>query len=127
MLQLMGTLAVLAFVLAAAGIYGVLSFFTAQRTREVGVRMAMGATPRDILGMVMREGLSLVAAGAVAGLAGTLAATRLLSALLFGVSPTDPLTIAATTMALSGVALVACYVPARRATRIDPIQALKSD
>jgi putative ABC transport system permease protein len=127
MTQLLAALATLAFALAAAGIYGVLSFVTAQRTREIGVRIAMGAQRSDILRMVIGEGMSLVCAGVIVGVLAALGATRLLGGLLYGVSPTDPLAFAATITGLSVVALLACYLPARRATRIDPLAALRSE
>jgi putative ABC transport system permease protein len=127
MTQLLGALAGLAFVLAAAGIYGVLTFFTARRTREIGVRIALGAGRSDILGMVIREGMSLVGAGVLVGVLATLVATRLLAALLYSISPTDPLTLAATTAGLAAVGLLACFVPAWRATKVDPLVAIRSE
>ena len=115
MMQLLGALAGLAFVLAAAGLYGLLSFSTAQRTREIGVRMAMGARTRDILRLVVGEGLVLVGVGVLVGLAGALAVTRVLAASLFQVSPTDPVTFMVAMALLFAVGLLACYLPARRA------------
>jgi putative ABC transport system permease protein len=125
--QLLSGLAGLAFLLAAAGIYGVLSFSIARRTRELGVRIAMGAEAKDIFRLVLGEGMMLVGAGVVFGLAGAFVATRVLGALLYNVSPTDPLTLAGTTALLFAVAMLACYVPARRATRVDPLLALRVD
>jgi putative ABC transport system permease protein len=127
MTSLLGVLAGLAFVLATIGIYGIVSFATGQRTREIGVRVAVGGSSRDILKLVFAEGAQRVGVGVLVGLAGSLAATRLVAALLYQVSPTDPLTLGATTMLLGTVALLACYWPARRATRIDPLIALRSD
>jgi ABC-type antimicrobial peptide transport system permease subunit len=103
-----------------------LVFSTTQRTREIGIRMAVGGKARDILSLVLGESLRLIAVGVGLGLLGSLAAARLLTTLLFSTSPTDPLTLAATTILLAGVALLACYVPARRATRIDPLTALRT-
>ena len=116
----------LAFVLAALGMYSVLSFSTLQRTREIGVRMAMGGARRHIMTMVLREGMRLVAAGITLGLAASLLLSRAMAALLYNVSPADPLTLAATTGLLATAALLACYLPARRAMRIDPLQALRA-
>jgi putative ABC transport system permease protein len=116
----------LAFALAALGIYGMLSFSTAQRTREIGVRMAMGGGTGDILRMVLGDGMRLVAAGIALGLLTALLLSRGIATLLFGVSTRDPLTLAATTGLLAAVALLACYVPARRAMRIDPLEALRA-
>ncbi len=125
MMRLATALAGLAFILTAAGIYGLLSFTTAQRTREMGVRIAMGARSPDILRLVVGEGAILVGIGIVLGLAGAIAATKVLAASLYQVSPTDPLTFAVTTTLLVAVALLACYVPARRATKVDPLLALR--
>jgi putative ABC transport system permease protein len=119
--------AAVALTLAGAGIFGMMHFWVAQRTREIGVRMALGALPVNVLRMVMREGLLLVAIGAGAGLAGSLALTRSIRTLLFEVGPTDPITLSAVVLLLMSIALLACYIPARRATRIDPITALRCD
>ncbi len=124
-LVLLGLFAMLALTLACMGIYGVMAYFVAQRTGEIGVRMALGAQAGDVLGMVVREGLGMSLIGTIAGLAGSLFATRILSGLLFGVSTSDPLTFASVGVVLMSVALIACYVPARRATQVDPLVALR--
>ena len=122
---LVSVFAAVALVLCAIGIYGVISFATAQRTREIGVRMALGADRSSIRGMVLREGGVVVAIGLGCGLVAAAGATRYLQTLLFEVRPIDPLTMCAVCGLLSGVALVACYIPARRATRVDPVVALR--
>ena len=124
-LFLLGALAALALVLASVGIYGVMSFTTAQRTHEIGVRMALGAQAGDIMKLVVGHGMALVLAGLVIGLLSSFGLTRFLSSLLFNISPTDPLTFGLISILLGGVALFACYLPARRATRIDPLSALR--
>ncbi|HLL72613.1 MAG TPA: FtsX-like permease family protein, partial [Pyrinomonadaceae bacterium] len=124
-LLLLGSFAVLALVLAVVGIYGVMSFATRQRTREIGIRMALGATPRQVIGLVMRQGIRLALVGIALGLATAFALTRVMSSLLFGVSATDPFTYASLSLLLGGVALAACYLPARRATKVDPLIALR--
>jgi putative ABC transport system permease protein len=122
---LLSVFAVLALVLAAVGIYGVISYSVAQRTREVGIRMALGAQTTDVLKLVVRDGLKLVVIGVAVGLAGAFMLTRLMSTLLFGVTPTDSLTYATVALTLIVVALAACYIPARRATKVDPLVALR--
>jgi predicted permease len=127
MLSLLAGFAVVAFILAGAGIYGVLSFATQQRTREIGVRMAMGARPTDITRLVVSEGMMRVAAGLAIGLTASAAVARSLETFLFGITPLDPMTLVGSTALLAGIALAACYVPARRATRVDPLLALRTD
>jgi putative ABC transport system permease protein len=122
---LLGIFAGLALVLAAVGIYGVMSYSVAQRTREIGIRMALGAQRSDVLKMTIGSGLRLVLVGAAIGLVAALVLTRVMSSLLFGVSPTDPLTFISISIVLIGVAVLASYVPALRATRVDPIFALR--
>jgi len=114
-----------ALALAAIGIYGVLAGSVAERTREIGLRSALGATPGDLLRMVLARGLGLAAVGVVFGLIGALATTRYLRALLFGVGPMDPLMLGSAAALLLIVAAAACLVPARRAIRVDPMEALR--
>jgi predicted permease len=122
---LIGILAGLALVLSAVGIYGVMSYTVGQRTQEFGVRMAMGAQPRNMLSLILGRGALLALIGIAAGVLGALALTRFLSSLLFGVAPTDPRTFGGVALLLFAVALAACYVPARRAMRVDPMVALR--
>jgi putative ABC transport system permease protein len=122
---LLGVFAGLALILAAVGIYGVISYSVAQRTREVGIRMALGAQAMDVLMLVVRDGLRLVMIGVAIGLAGALMLTRLMTTLLFAVTPTDLFTYATVALGLFVVALLACYIPARRATKVDPLVALR--
>ena len=124
-MMLLGIFAGLAFVLAAIGIYGVMAYLVSQGTQEIGIRMALGATPFAILGLVLRQGLTIALAGVTIGVAAAMGLTRLMRGLLFGVEPIDPVTFAATSLALAVTAVAACYLPARRAARIDPLGALK--
>jgi putative ABC transport system permease protein len=122
---LLGLFAALALVLACVGLYGVISYSVAQRTHEIGVRMALGARPHDVLRLVLRQGMGLTIVGLVVGIAVGLLATRVLSDMLFGVTARDPLTFVGVPALLLLVAFLACYIPARRATRIDPLVALR--
>lgn len=124
---LLGLFALLAMILAATGIYGVMSYSVAQRTQEIGVRMALGARPLDVLKLVVRQGMMLVLIGVIVGLAGALALTRVMSSLLFGVTERDPITFVAVAALLIVVAFISCFVPAHRATRIDPLIALRCE
>jgi ABC-type antimicrobial peptide transport system permease subunit len=115
----------LALLLASIGLYGTISYAVSRRTGEIGIRMALGARSRDVLWMVLRESLLLVLIGAIIGIPTALAAGRLVAALLFGVSPTDPATLAIATLLLTVVAVLAAWLPARRASRLDPMSALR--
>lgn len=122
---LLGLFGALALILASIGIYGVLAYSVAQRTSEIGLRMALGAQPRQVLGLVLRQGMLLALIGAGVGVLVALPVARMAGSLLYGVSATDPLTYASITLLLMGIALLACYLPAYRATRIDPLKALR--
>jgi putative ABC transport system permease protein len=124
-MEMVGLFALTALLLASLGIYGVISYIVSERTHEFGIRLALGAGRRSILQMVVRQGLGLALAGTVVGLLGTVIVSHLMTGLLYGVTPTDPLTFASIALALIGVALLACYIPARRAVSVDPLVALR--
>ncbi|MGH9403105.1 MAG: ABC transporter permease, partial [Terriglobia bacterium] len=124
---LLGLFALLALILAAVGIYGVIAYFCSQRTHEFGIRMALGAQRKDVLKLVVGQGLKLTLIGVGAGIISALVLTRFLSSLLYGVKPTDPLTFIAVSLTLAGVALLASYIPARRAAKVDPMVALRHE
>jgi putative ABC transport system permease protein len=126
-LRLLTIFAAAALVLAATGLYGVISYGVAQRKRELGIRIALGARPGDVLKLVTGEGMALAIIGVALGLMAALALTRVIEGLLFSVSATDPLTFMVIALLLMFVALLACYIPARRATKVDPLIALRSE
>jgi ABC-type antimicrobial peptide transport system permease subunit len=123
----LGVFGLLGLVLAAVGMYGVMSYAVSQRTREIGIRMAIGAARREVIGLVMSQGLWLVVIGAAIGLAGALGASRLLRGVLYGSSLVDPVTFVAVPAILIGVAMLAIWIPARRAASVDPMRALRSE
>ena len=125
--SMFGVFGALALVIAAVGLYGVIGYAVSQRTHEIGVRMALGARGGDVLRMVMRQGASLAIAGALGGLLGALAVTRFLRAMLFGVTPLDPAAYVGAGALLLAAAALACYLPARRAARLDPVRALRAE
>jgi ABC-type antimicrobial peptide transport system permease subunit len=124
---LLAIFAILALALSCVGIYGVISYVVGQRTREIGIRMALGAQQRDVLRMVLGDGARMALVGVIAGIVAALGLTRLMANQLFGVSAYDPLTFTAVAIVLTLVALLACYLPARRAVRVDPMIALRDE
>ena len=126
-LLLIGSFALIALGLAAVGIYGVVAFLVTQRTREIGIRMALGARAGDVLRLVFRDGMAPVVLGGAAGMIAAFAATRGIRSMLFGVTPLDPVSFAAAPALLATVAVLVCYLPARRATQVDPLVALRDE
>jgi len=119
--------AAVALVLASVGIYGVISYAASRRTHEIGVRMSLGATPSQVLLLVVQQGMRMALAGSLLGIAGALVLARLMTKLLYGVHPADPITFASVAIGLGIVAIVACYLPARRAMRVNPVAALRCE
>jgi putative ABC transport system permease protein len=124
---LMSVFATIALVLTCVGIYGVVAYSVAQRVHEIGVRVALGARPAGVVALVVRQGIRPAVAGLAVGLIGALSLSRLLASMLYGVGPRDPASLAAVAAVLTTVAALACYLPARRAARVDPLVALRSD
>jgi putative ABC transport system permease protein len=123
--SLLAVFAIVALTLAMVGIYGVMSYSVMQRTHEIGIRMAIGAQPRDVFRMVLGQGMLLTVVGLAIGLVGALALTRLMTTMLFGIKPTDPATFVGVAVVLAMVAVIACYIPGRRATKVDPVNSLR--
>jgi putative ABC transport system permease protein len=126
-MYLLGCFAAVALVLASVGLFGVLAYLVSQRTRDIGIRLALGAARHDIVKLIVGQGMMLALGGAVLGITVALASARVMQSLLFSVSPRDPVTFAAVPLVLIAIALVACYLPARRAMRVDPLVALRSE
>ena len=126
-MSLLGAFAGLALVLASVGIYGVMALSTTQRTRELGIRLALGASRGDVLRLILGQGITLIAIGLAAGLLGAFAASRAVSSLLYGVGSLDAAALIGSLLMLAAVAFVACYLPARRASQVDPIEALRAE
>ena len=124
-MELLGVFAITALLLAAAGLYAVIAYLVSQRTREIGIRVALGATPRNILRLMMGHGMKLTLIGVAIGFVGAIAVTRLMRSLLFAVAPVDLMTFGVSSVVLMVVALLACFIPARRATKVDPLVALR--
>jgi len=124
-MTLFGIFGTVALLLAALGVYGLMAYFVSQRSHEIGIRMALGASPRDVLKMMLRQGVILIGGGVVIGLLAAFAVTRVLSTLLFGVTATDPLIFVSVPVALIVIGLLASYIPARRAAQIDPLIAIR--
>jgi ABC-type antimicrobial peptide transport system permease subunit len=127
MTALMSFFGLLAMLLAAIGLYGVMAYSVSQRTHEIGIRMALGAQRRNVVGLILRETMILVGAGVIIGLSAALASTRLIASWLYGLTPNDPLTMALAGLLLLTVAALAAYLPARRASRVDPMEALRHE
>ncbi|MGB6670739.1 MAG: FtsX-like permease family protein, partial [Candidatus Acidiferrum sp.] len=124
-MMLLSVFSTLALVLSGIGIYGVISYLAGQRTHEIGVRMALGATSADVMRMVLGEGMRITLVGVGIGIVAALGLTRLIAKIIYGVGAADPITFGVVAILLTGVALLACYIPARRAMRVDPIVALR--
>ena len=126
-MRLLSGFAGVALLLAAIGLYGVLAYTVTQRTREIGIRTALGAHRSNVIGLVLQQGMKLAGLGILIGLAGAFVVTHFIRSLLFGVAPTDPLTFAVIPVLLATVALLACWLPARRAANVDPMEALRCE